>query len=963
MAQDRQFALDQVNTSLTAPNQSFQAQQGPNTQILNQSINKGVGSLTNALGIFAVDRRQKEVEAEVQFSKLAAARGDVMPGFNSDAADKAYHDIINTKALSAASLAFDDLNKGQQLKAMLDSTDVNDIDKMKQYSEVVGKITDTAAQSITDGAVLNNLRFMKSSAEDSFARLLAVQARDRKQIELYHYVKEDVNRQLKSNTLVGLNFDDTFKTRLTDMAELLQSSAAGYNREEAVQATLAAMMESEMTSEQLIKMMSKPINSKGITGNDLAYQDETFRSIFNRALSGRSAEHKAVEERDKQIAIDKKSQAVDITRSALLSDPNMSDQELMELYLSNGGSFDKAGQMSTFVENTRKDAAGLGKGFASPEASQLKHLIAVSSGNFNEAEIKSTMINLGIAQDTFPQFTKLNGTEKSQFKEALAHINSTNIASKKIFSIIGKSLKPESSKAIFAKLARGETLSDEDLNEFKESMVLSTFGVANGVTAQQLTEALVLAQPTLAKINKLATDTAADAAINNISPNDIDLTPFAIEVEDDIKDLLEIITGDIKGKTSTETSSQGTPSSPTAPQEKPKAPEPKRAEGETKVAPIVKIPSIQEQSIRQTELQKRITDGKPLSGLVPRPMPLDEQKYLEKIAPTKIHKSAYDRVVEHNMALVAPIMGSIDELGKFVGGAVDGLGKVVGESIEDIRSAVNSFLGGTEIQDTIRDIGYAVKDFGSNYDNYFNEAMTTVLSRVNAVAGAISSDAEGSTLARGQVPQLVDPKIKLPETGVSALADVTSSLNEKIDGRIKLTISPDIPDYELPEKKGKDVVKEVVRIVTNLKLGGPEFGILERIAQAESRNGDHPDTFSNKDGKPYFGGIWQVDKIGFEATQDTTSHPRLKEKFKKIKRELGIDWTTVKWEDLTKPLYSGIAARLVLTLAFDPATRTSPPIPRDETAQGVYYNKHYNRSGRATDQSLVDRNREQTKDN
>jgi hypothetical protein len=80
-----------------------------------------------------------------------------------------------------------------------------------------------------------------------------------------------------------------------------------------------------------------------------------------------------------------------------------------------------------------------------------------------------------------------------------------------------------------------------------------------------------------------------------------------------------------------------------------------------------------------------------------------------------------------------------------------------------------------------------MKDLGSNYDSFFNDAMTTVLSRVNAVAGAISSDAEGSTLARGQVPQLVDPKIKLPETGVSALADVTSSLNEKIDGRIKLT--------------------------------------------------------------------------------------------------------------------------------------------------------------------------------
>jgi hypothetical protein len=316
----------------------------------------------------------------------------------------------------------------------------------------------------------------------------------------------------------------------------------------------------------------------------------------------------------------------------------MSDEDLVESYISNGGSFTKAGQMSTFVKNIREDAAGLGKGFASPEASQLKYAIAVNSGNFNEADLKSTMIELGIASNTLSQFIKLNGTEKTQFKEALAHINSTNIASKQIFSIIGKSLTPESSKAIFAKLARGETLSDEDLNEFKESMILSAFGVKNGVTAQQLTEALVLAQPTLAKINKLATDTAADAAINNISPNDIDLTPFAIEVEADIKDLLEIINGGIKGKTSAEPSSQGTHSTPTALKEKSKVPETKGAKGEPKVAPIVKIPSIQEQSIKQTELRQRIIDSKPLTGLITRPRTLDEQEYLEKIVPTKIHE-------------------------------------------------------------------------------------------------------------------------------------------------------------------------------------------------------------------------------------------------------------------------------------------------------------------------------------
>jgi hypothetical protein len=563
----------------------------------------------------------------------------------------------------------------------------------------------------------------------------------------------------------------------------------------------------------------------------------------------------------------------------------MSDQELVESYLSNGGSFDKAGQMSTFVENIRRDAAGLGKGFASPEASQLKHAIAVNSGNFNEAEIKSAMINLGIAPNTLPQFIKLNGTEKSQFKEALAHINSTNIASKQIFSIIGKSLTPESSKAILAKLAGGGTLSDEDLNEFKESMVLSAFGVKKGVTAQQLTEALVLAQPTLAKINKLATDTAADAAINNISPNDIDLTPFAIEVEDDIKDLLEIINGGITGKTSTEPSSQGTPSIPTAPQEKPKVPEPKKAEGEPKVTPIVKIPSIQEQSIKQTELRQRITDGKPLSGLITRPRTLDEQEYLEKIVPTKIHKSAYERVVEHNMALVAPIMGSMDELGKFVGGAID-----------DIGSAVNTFMTGTEISQlkaptlkeaaqtvssaikppaqavsgfvkkTVEAInsGPTLKDVGEGLGSYFNDSMTTILKGVNAVADFISSDAEGSTTKEvGEgldqaVSEVPTPEVPTPEEAAQALeaeklsnikSSGRSNINEKAVKFLKAAIrKTEISDkqlktfgglpYKAVERKGGKLSDRDRKITSLSDLkAGDDIGYGHKITSEELKSG------------------------------------------------------------------------------------------------------------------------------
>jgi len=56
-----------------------------------------------------------------------------------------------------------------------------------------------------------------------------------------------------------------------------------------------------------------------------------------------------------------------------------------------------------------------------------------------------------------------------------------------------------------------------------------------------------------------------------------------------------------------------------------------------------------------------------------------------------------------------------------------------------------------------------------------------------------------------------------------------------------------------------------------------------------------------------------MDTIGFQDTQQTSSHPGLVNKFARIQAAYGIDWVAVSWIDLKKPLYSAIAARLYLS--------------------------------------------------
>ena len=135
-----------------------------------------------------------------------------------------------------------------------------------------------------------------------------------------------------------------------------------------------------------------------------------------------------------------------------------------------------------------------------------------------------------------------------------------------------------------------------------------------------------------------------------------------------------------------------------------------------------------------------------------------------------------------------------------------------------------------------------------------------------------------------------------------------------------------------PGASGPDVVRAVIGRIegSNIFLLDKQF--LRRIAYVESKDGTDDSTYRSG----YHGGIWQVDEVGFRDTQDNSSHPGLTTKFDKIQKYFGIDWRDVQWEDLRKPLYSGLAARLFLYNIPD-----AIPAAGNIQAQGEYWKEHY----------------------
>ncbi|KAL4219313.1 hypothetical protein ACF0H5_021892 [Mactra antiquata] len=104
--------------------------------------------------------------------------------------------------------------------------------------------------------------------------------------------------------------------------------------------------------------------------------------------------------------------------------------------------------------------------------------------------------------------------------------------------------------------------------------------------------------------------------------------------------------------------------------------------------------------------------------------------------------------------------------------------------------------------------------------------------------------------------------------------------------------------------KGVQVVDKVVDLIGQMCLLDNDI-FLRRMANVETSYGNKPGTFNPGNN----GGIWN---IGEDLFKQTKNNPALTNEYNTIRNVLHIDWSTVAWRDLRKPMYSGIAATLLI---------------------------------------------------
>ena len=138
-------------------------------------------------------------------------------------------------------------------------------------------------------------------------------------------------------------------------------------------------------------------------------------------------------------------------------------------------------------------------------------------------------------------------------------------------------------------------------------------------------------------------------------------------------------------------------------------------------------------------------------------------------------------------------------------------------------------------------------------------------------------------------------------------------------------------------RSGTDVVLLSIAYIHHVAIFQDDNSLLRRIAFVETKDGSNLDAFNQGNS----GGIWAVDEDTFLSMQiNSNSNTTLFQKYEEIRHLFDIDWKAVQWSELEKPIYSAIAARLVLFIAPDDIP-SSDAVP----AQAQFWRDHYNGAG------------------
>lgn len=850
---DKLFALEEVNTQVTQPVTQVSAQSPLNTTARDQQLQSSMTAFGNALNSLASYNKRKQIAEDINTAQEAAVRNEIMPGGLLPIAQQAFRDtqdIDTAHKILANAKTFKD---GNEAKALVENQEITSKEKNTQFGVKFDNFFSIGASSIQNPASLQKLKLgIETLKHESMQDVLLIE-----QAQKFGTALSAVNGNIHAGfEQADIPADEIFTSKwVQNTVKNIRTSLPWVGEDDAKLAifNLLATNEDMLDHTDIMANIIKGEFSKGVTFSALLHSRSTdagkqLYSMYETYLNKVDQNYKDMENAEIKAAKHLNSEG---TRKGIeyLDNLDEDDPNYPDRFST---------LRAIMIEQTGADYSTYNQ-LVRVYETQENH---VKNNEFTQ-EYRDGKINISarIIKDgkDLLEYVERNNLNADAYSRLNVFLRSaTDQYGKNVNTLRERTTTVNNGliSAIKLKIAPNskmmnilESASADDIKNSGVSMK-ELFGRIS-IDPEKLVNSLIGLAEERDKL-KIAIDEEAEAAL--YEDREVDTKKISDNFNKAVENFIEELEN-VKGFQDFE--------------------EDENLEGDD-----AEDKEIEEQ-FKNTMEELREKEAGTISPTTSHPLP--NYKLFDLSNNTSLidaERKAAEYVNEIWNTIMLPLR------------AAEKLGKDVGQTIKEDIETITSDTKEKELPKKLDSIKKQIKNTGKLPDE-----VAAIVVPMFSVFGGTEAEAAEST----------DEPIVLDEITITAPKPIKSGTKKKTKNVGGMAGEEPIIQQEAV---GEDVTNAAINTATQVL--GDDKGILKFIANKESKQGTDKNTFKNKEGKAYHGGIFQIDEIGFKSTQDIKSHPKLKEHYKKIKQKTGIDWTKVTWEDLRKPLYSALAARLYL---------------------------------------------------
>jgi hypothetical protein len=313
---DKLFTLDPLETKITAPTSSFQAQTGYKGD---SGLSTGLSALGAAIQNLAEFKKQEQIREDTRIAEEAAAREEVMPGGLLPIAQRAYKNVVDVNTSHSILLEAQNYVEGDEFTTVVKDLTASSRTKTDVLKNNFALFKQNAFSSIQNPEVLQKFNLSMNEIQSKQEKLIYEVEKDGETLQTIEGIKNTVKDAQGFAERTGVELDETFTSNwISNMAKDITTALPWMPVDEAKLLTFQVLAQDEemLSNPQIIGALMNGEFSKGFTYESLYLgkgdDAEAFKKIYDQYQKDSNEYLKAIAKAEKDADKERTDQIKDL---------------------------------------------------------------------------------------------------------------------------------------------------------------------------------------------------------------------------------------------------------------------------------------------------------------------------------------------------------------------------------------------------------------------------------------------------------------------------------------------------------------------------------------------------------------------------------------------------------------------------------------------------------------------------